>query len=220
MRGITTMHEAARTVPGRSRNAAVNEAVLGLTNAPSKPRLAHQGIDASAVTSGPATSPSIVIAFLHEALGTAILCILRYKRHYFMTAGISSHRVKATWLQHVTEGQAHADQLATRIVQLGGEAVFSREPLLNRSDAELVEGNLLAKMITAELLAERSAIHNYRAMIAAIGADDPMTRQVLEGILAQKEKHAENLDGLLRDCPSQPGCDDVTAPSGALKEEL
>lgn len=140
-----------------------------------------------------------VIRLLNEALATAIICIFRYKRHYFMTAGISARRAKAKFLQHVAEERAHADQLAERIVQLGGQPELSPVQLLNRSHAELVEGDSLAEMITADLLAEQTSIGCYRAMIASIGDDDPAIRQVLERILAQEEAHAENLANLVRD---------------------
>jgi bacterioferritin len=144
------------------------------------------------------TNAETMIRSLNEALATEIICILRYKRHYFMTAGISSHHVKTKFLQHVTEKQAHADQLAERIVQLGGKLDLSPERLLNRTHAEHVEGDSLAEMITADLIAERIAIDSYRAIITSIGVDDPTTRQVLEQILAQQETHAANLAGLLR----------------------
>ena len=138
-----------------------------------------------------------VIRLLNEALAEEIICVLRYKRHYFMTAGISSRHVKAKFLQHVTEERAHADQLVERIVQLGNKPDLSLEGLLRRSHAEYVGGDSLMEMITADLIAERIAIESYRDMIAYVGADDPIMLQVLERILAQKEEHAENLAGLL-----------------------
>ena len=139
-----------------------------------------------------------VIRLLNEVLATKIICILRYKSHYFMTTGIRSRHVKAKFFQHVTEEQAHADQLVECIVQMGSEPDLSPERLLSRSQAEHIEGNSVTEMIAADLLAERISIDRYRAMIAALGADDPTTRQVLEQILAQEETHAENLAGLLR----------------------
>ena len=151
------------------------------------------------MTSGRKANAGIVIRLLNEALATEVICILRYKRHYFMTAGVSARHVKAKFLQHVAEEQAHADQLTERITQLGGKPDLSLERLLNRSHAEYVEGDSLAEMITADLVAERISIDSYRAMITAIGDDDPTTRQILERILAQEEAHAENLAGLLRD---------------------
>lgn len=148
-------------------------------------------------------NPETVIRLLNEALATEIICILRYKRHYFMTDGGNARHVKAKFLQHVTEEQAHADQLAERIVQLGGKSDLSLERLLNRSHAEHVEGDSLSQMVMADLMAERIAIEHYRTMIASIGADDPTTRQVLGRILAQEEAHAENLAVLLRDWVSK-----------------
>jgi bacterioferritin len=151
------------------------------------------------MTSGYTAKAETAIRLLNEALAEEIICILRYKRHYFMTAGISSRHVKAKFLQHVTEERTHADQLADRIVQLGGKLDLSSERLLNWSHTEYVEGDSVVEMITADLSAERIAIDSYRNMIASIGADDPMTRQVLERILAQEEEHAEALASLLRD---------------------
>jgi bacterioferritin len=159
----------------------------------------RKGAEGGAMTSGCKAKAETVIRLLNEALATEVICILRYQRHYFMTAGISGRSVKAKFLQFVAEEQAHADQLAERIVQLGGKPELSPERLLNRSHAEHVEGDSLAEMITADLVAERVSIDSYRAMIAAIGDDDPTTRQVLERILVQEEAHAENLAGLLRD---------------------
>mgnify|MGYP001569935949 CR=1 FL=1 len=150
-------------------------------------------------TLGCKSNAETVVRLLNEALDAEVICVLRYKRHYFMTAGGSARHVKAEFLQHVTEKRAHADQLAERIVQLGGKLELSHERLLSRSHAEHVEGDSLAEMITADLVAERISIDSYRAMIASIGDDDPTTRQVLERILAQEEAHAENLAGLARD---------------------
>jgi len=151
-----------------------------------------------AMTLGCKPNAETVVRLLNEALATEVICILRYKRHYFMTAGVSARHVKVKFLQYVAEEQAHADQLAERIVQLGGKPDLSPERLLNRSHAEHVEGDSLAEMITADLVAEQISIDSYHAMIASIGDDDPTTRQVLERILAQEEAHAENLASLLK----------------------
>ena len=139
------------------------------------------------------------IRVLNDALATEVIAILRYQRHYFMTAGIGARYVKATFLQHVTEERAHADLLVERIVQLGGKAELSPERLLKRSQAEDVEGESLLQMITADLTAERVAIESYRDMITAIDSDDPATQQVLARILEQEEVHAESLARLLRE---------------------
>lgn len=205
MKGTTAMNEAAMTMPRRARKTAGAHTFLGMREAPDASRSTPRGVGNNATTRETKANTEIVIAFLHEALGTAIIGILRYKRHYFMTTGIRAQRVKTMWLQHMTEEQAHADHLAERIRQLGGEAVWSCEQLLNRSHTEQIEGDSLVMMITADLLAERSAIHNYRAMIASLGADDSTTRQVLERILVQEERHAANFANLLRDWGSKRG---------------
>jgi bacterioferritin len=160
-------------------------------------RRAREHIERGAVTSGYAADRETVIKLLNEALATELVCVLRYKRHHFMAAGISADSVATEFAEHATEEQAHADQIAARIVQLGGEPNFSPDGLANRSHAEYVEGGSLAEMIREDLVAERVAIDSYREMINYIGADDSTTRRMLEEILAKEEEHAEDLVTLL-----------------------
>jgi bacterioferritin len=158
---------------------------------------ARQHIEQGAVTPGYRADREVVLRLLNEALATEIVCVLRYKRHYFMATGIHSQPVAAEFLQHANEEQAHADQIAARIIQLRGEPNFSPEGLQSRSHAEYVEGNSLADMIKEDLIAERIAIDSYSEMIRFLGDDDPTTRRMLEGILAAEEEHAEDLSSLL-----------------------
>ncbi len=158
---------------------------------------ARENIEKGAMTSGYKADRKMVIKLLNEALATEIVCVLRYKRHYFMATGISADSVAAEFLQHATEEQGHADQIALRIVQLGGEPNLSPEGMLMRSHAEYVEGKNLVGMIKEDLVAERIAIDSYREMINYMGNDDTTTRRMLEGILAMEEEHADDLVGLL-----------------------
>ena len=119
-----------------------------------------------AVTGGYAGDPKAACKVLNDALATEIVCVLRYRRHYFMAKGIHAGPVKQEFLEHANEEQAHADHIAERIVQLGGEPNFSPEGLLSRSHSEYVEGDMLVDMITEDLVAERVAIDSYREMIA------------------------------------------------------
>jgi bacterioferritin len=158
---------------------------------------ARQHIEQGAVTPGYRADREVVLRLLNEALATEIVCVLRYKRHYFMACGIHSQPVADEFLEHANEEQGHADQLAARIVELRGAPNFSPEGLQSRSHAEYVEGNSLADMIKEDLVAERIAIDSYAEMIRFIGDDDPTTRRLLEGILASEEGHAEDLANLL-----------------------
>ena len=158
---------------------------------------ARQHIEKGAVTQGYQADRDTVVRILNEALATEIVCVLRYKRHHFMAAGIHAQSVAQEFLQHAQEEQVHADQIAQRIVQLGGAPNFSPEGLLTRSHAEYVEGDSLTDMIKEDLVAERIAIDSYREMIAYLANDDPTTRRMLEGILAMEEEHAEDLSTLL-----------------------
>ncbi len=138
-----------------------------------------------------------VVQLLNGALATEIVCVLRYKRHYFMASGIHAQAVAAEFLQHANEEQGHADQIAERIVQLGGEPNLSPDGLSSRSHSEYVEGTTLTDMIKEDLVAERVAIDSYKELINYLGDDDPTSRRMLEQILAVEEEHADDLVTLL-----------------------
>jgi bacterioferritin len=158
---------------------------------------ARKHIENGAVTEGYKGDRDTAIKLLNEALATEIVCVLRYKRHYFMASGIQAEAVAAEFLQHANEEQGHADQIAARIVQLGGAPDLNPEGLTTRSHAEYVEGENLIDMIKEDLVAERIAIDSYREMITYFGNDDPTSRRMLEGILAMEEEHAEDLVSML-----------------------
>ena len=158
---------------------------------------ARKHIENGAVTEGYTADRETVVKLLNEALATELVCVLRYKRHYFMAKGIHADSVAAEFLEHATDEQGHADQIAARIVQLGGAPNFNPEGLLTRSHAEYVEGETLTDMIKEDLVAERIAIDSYRDMINYLGNDDPTSRRMMEGILAVEEEHADDLVNLL-----------------------
>jgi len=158
---------------------------------------ARKHIENGAITEGYTADRETVVKLLNEALATEIVCVLRYKRHYFMASGIHAEGVAAEFLEHANDEQGHADQIAQRIVQLKGEPNFNPEGLLMRSHAEYVEGSTLTDMIQEDLVAERIAIDSYREMITYFGNDDPTSRRMLEGILAVEEEHADDLVNLL-----------------------
>ena len=195
--------QSETTAPRTSRREGIVNEAIGLTDVKTLRARARQGIEDGAMTAGYKANAETVIKLLNDALATEIVCVLRYKRHYFMATGISSLSVKNEFLQHATEEQVHADQLAERIVQLGGEPNLSPEGMLSRSHSEYVEGTSLVEMITEDLIAERIAIDSYREMIAYVGTNDSTTRKVLERILAQEEEHAEDLASLLKDLGPQ-----------------
>jgi len=160
---------------------------------------ARKHIERGAVTEGYRADRETVLRLLNEALATEIVCVLRYRRHHFMATGLHAEPIAAEFLQHATEEQQHADQIAGRIVQLGGEPNFSPEGLTTRSHAEYVEGESLLEMIREDLVAERIAIESYGEMIQYIGNDDSTTRTMLEGILAMEEEHADDLASFLEE---------------------
>ena len=158
---------------------------------------ARQDIEKGAVTAGYTADRKHVIKILNEALATELVCVLRYKRHYFMASGIHAAPVAAEFLAHAAEEMSHADLIAKRIVELRGEPNFSPDGLSDRSHAEYTEGDTLKGMIEENLIAERIAIESYREMVAYLGDEDSTTRRMLEGILASEEEHAEDLSSLL-----------------------
>jgi bacterioferritin len=165
---------------------------------------AREHIERGAITQGYRADRETVIKLLNEALATEIVCVLRYKRHYFMASGLNAESVANEFQTHASEEQMHADEIARRIVQLGGEPDLSPQGLATRSHAEYVEGDSLIDMIREDLVAERIAIDSYREMIAYLGADDPTSRRMMEGILAKEEEHADDLVSLLQGMEKLP----------------
>ena len=139
----------------------------------------------------------MVLKLLNDALATEIVCVLRYRRHHFMARGIHAKGIAEEFLIHSNEEQGHADQLATRIVQLGGEPDFSPDSLSSRSHAEYIEGGSLLEMVRENLVAERVAIDSYREFIRFLGDQDSTTSQILKSILAVEEQHADELADLI-----------------------
>lgn len=160
-------------------------------------RRARQHIENGAVTEGYRADRETVIRVLNEALATEIVCVLRYKRHHYMAAGIHAQAVAAEFLEHANEEQQHADLIAERIVQLGGAPNFSPEGLSMRSHSQYVEGTTLMDMIREDLVAERIAIESYSEIIRYLGTNDPTSRRVLEEILAKEEEHADDMKNLI-----------------------
>lgn len=162
---------------------------------------ARQHIEAGAVTPSYQLDTNTVVKVLNEALATEIVCVLRYKRHYFVAKGIHSESVRTEFLEHATEEQAHADRLAERIVQLGGLPDLNPEGLASRSHSQYDESEGLRQMLLEDLVAERIAIESYREIVQWLGDKDPTTRKMMEEILASEEEHADDLVSLLEGMP-------------------
>jgi bacterioferritin len=163
---------------------------------------ARKHIEEGAVTAGYSADRTAVLGLLNAALATEIVCVLRYRRHHFMARGIDAKSTADEFLIHSNEEQGHADQIAQRIVQLGGEPDFAPDGLSGRSHAEYVPGGSLPEMIKEDLVAERIAIDSYRELIRYLGDQDPTTSRMLKEILAVEENHADELADLLVGLPA------------------
>jgi len=162
---------------------------------------ARQHIEEGAVTASYTADRPMVLKLLNEALATELVCVLRYRRHHFMARGIHAKSIADEFLVHSTEEQGHADQIAERIVQLGGEPDFAPDGLTSRSHAEYVAADTLVGMIKEDLVAERIAIDSYREMIQYLGDQDATTVRMLKSILAVEEENAAELSYQLEGLP-------------------
>lgn len=160
-------------------------------------RRARQHIEDGAVTESYKADRETVLRVLNEALATELVCVLRYKRHYYMATGIHAQAVAEEFAEHAKEEQEHADMIAERITQLDGAPDFNPEILAKRSHSQYVEGTSLVDMIREDLVAERIAIESYSEIIRYLGEKDPTSRRVMEEILAKEEEHADDLKNLI-----------------------
>ena len=170
-----------------------------LTDIETLRKRAREHIEAGPITAAYGADRERVVEVLNEALATELVCVLRYKRHYYMAQGLNAGPVAAEFLQHATDELDHADQIALRITQLQGEPNFNPEGLASRSHAEYVEGSSLLDMIREDLVAERIAIESYSEIIRWLDDKDPTTRGLMETILAVEEEHADDLLNFLEE---------------------
>ena len=191
----------AKNAHQKQDNLVIKDNLAGnlnaLTDTKTLRNRARQNVEEGAVTTGYAADKEAVIQLLNEALATELVCVLRYKRHYFMAKGIHSESVKPEFLAHAKEEMAHADRIAKRITELGGEPNFSPDGLSGRSHAEYMPGDTLVSMIKEDLIAERIAIESYREFVAYLGDNDPTTQRMIKEILAMEEEHADDMASLL-----------------------
>lgn len=185
------MAKKKKTVPGKIAAGDFLSDVKELR------RRAREHIQDGAVTANYGADPVKVVAILNEALATEIVCVLRYKRHFFMATGIHANAVAQEFAEHAAEEQGHADRIAGRITQLGGEPNFNPEGLATRSHSQYVEGASLVDMIKEDLVAERIAIESYSEIVRFLGERDVTTRRMMEEILENEEEHANDLRDLL-----------------------
>ena len=194
---MDTSKNADKTSNGQTAITNLANNLKALTDTKTLRLRARQHVDEGAVTTGYAADKDAVIELLNEALATELVCVLRYKRHYFMAKGIHSESVKPEFLAHAKEEMAHADRIAKRITELGGEPNFSPDGLSERSHAEYMPGDTLISMIKEDLIAERIAIESYREFVAYLGNNDPTTQRMIKEILAMEEEHADDMASLL-----------------------
>jgi bacterioferritin len=192
------MNTAYDTTPAKGPEAGA-PATQFLSDVTTLRNRARQHIEQGAVTPSYGADKQTVLKILNEALATELVCVLRYRRHYFMAEGLLAEAIKKEFLIHAKEEQEHADKIAERIVQLGGEPNFNPDGLSTRSHSEYREGDTLEAMIKEDLIAERVAIESYMEMIAYLKDGDHTTRRMLEHILAVEEEHAEELSSMLKD---------------------
>jgi bacterioferritin len=158
---------------------------------------ARHHMEQGAVTENYGADRAAVLKVLNDTLATELVCVLRYKRHYYMASGLNAEGAKAVFLEHAADEQQHADWIATRITQLGGAPDFNPKDLVTRSHSEYAEGTDLMSMIKEDLVAERIAIDSYSEIVRWLGDGDPTTRKMLEDILKAEEDHAEDMKSLL-----------------------
>lgn len=194
---MDTSKNVHRQNGGQPTNVSLANNLNALTDTKTLRLRARQHVEEGAVTTGYAADKEAVIQLLNEALATELVCVLRYKRHYFMAKGIHSESVKPEFLAHAKEEMAHADRIAKRITELGGEPNFSPDGLSERSHAEYMPGDTLVSMIKEDLIAERIAIESYREFIAYLANNDPTTQRMIKEILAVEEEHADDMASLL-----------------------
>jgi len=156
-------------------------------------RRARQHIQNSALSSERAADGDTVLRLLNEALATELACVWRYRRHHQLAGVVVAEAVKEELQQHANEEQGHADQLARRILELGGTPDLSPAGPPLDLPSDYLEGDTLPELLAEDLIAERIAIESYREIVQYLSDRDPATCRLFESILAVEEEHAAGL---------------------------
>lgn len=158
---------------------------------------ARESIEDGPVTAAYGADLHRVLKVLNDSLATELVCVMRYKAHYFGAQGLSAENAAAEFLEHAGEEQQHADRLAERIDQLGGTPDLNPDTFMSRSQTEYKTPDALREMIKEDLIAERIVIQAYTEVAAWLGDKDPTTRRIFEELLADEEEHADDMLSLL-----------------------
>lgn len=160
-------------------------------------RRAREHIEKGAVTEEYRADRAKVIEVLNQILAIELVCVLRYKRHFYTVRGINSEGVKKEFAEHAMEAEQHADMVAARIIELNGVPNFNPDGLAERSLSTYSEPAGIAEMIKDDLIAERIAIEFYSEFVRWLGNGDLSTKKIITDILAVEEQHAEDMKKLL-----------------------
>jgi bacterioferritin len=183
-------------------------------------RRARQHIEEGATSSGHATDQEAVLRLLNAALATELVCLLRYRRYSVMDAEAVADAVKSEFMKRAQEEQGHAEQIAARIVELGGEPNLDPLSASDRGDGEYAEDEMLTDMLAEDLIAERIAIDTYREIIRYLGEHDTTTCRLIESIVAVEQEHAEELASMRENMRRQDRAPAATNHSGGPIEEM
>jgi bacterioferritin len=160
-------------------------------------RRAQKHIEEGAITDEYNADRAEVVNTLNTLLATELMCVLRYKRHFYMASGINSEAVKKEFLEHAQEAQQHADRIADRIVELNGEPDFNPDSIAKRSLSQYTNAETVHQMIREDLVAERIAVESYSEIVRWLGDNDVTTRKLMADILMMEEQHAADMQKLL-----------------------
>ncbi len=157
-------------------------------------KIFHADVDQEINKDGDLTGKDKLLELLNEAFVSAIICMLRFRRHYFLGQRFNMKKITDSFMYYSNDEQEHADWLANRIVQLSGMPDFSLKSIINTTHQTYAVDDSLMDMMIENLLASRLAITNYRDLIKFLGNQDPITSVMLNIILLDEEEHAEGLE--------------------------
>lgn len=149
-----------------------------------------------------ASNMNDVLMLLNQALATEVICALRYRINHFIAEGMRAKNIASEFLAHSNEELAHADRIAGRIIQLGGEPDLHPDDLLELSHVEYSSANSLIDMIKENIISKRIAINSYHTLINHLGDKDPTTSHLVKEILTTEEAHTNELTELLEVLPA------------------
>jgi bacterioferritin len=139
------------------------------------------------------------INLLLESYSMELETVMNYLANSVNLDGVRAEEIKKSLGADVPGEIAHAQQLASRIKQLGGQIPGSKALVLNKQIQPVTDTTDVVGVIKSVIAAEEAACAQYKKIIKAVEGEDYVTQDLCIRLLADEEEHLVQFKGFLKE---------------------